>query len=159
MRISKLCLVLAALFFPAQGMLLIGSEAGKGINEAELLLEDFGKLKIELTLEGFLPLGIYLQANASFSVVCQFQIDTDSHPMNVYWLSGDRYIDTKAAKASLARWTFTGLEPKKKYILVLNWQHMGGYVSLSIQGDEMSLTYRDFKMLSRYVWVTDTDGQ
>lgn len=159
MQLAKAGVVLTALCIFATGMSVGGSEARDEMDGVASRLAESSLLKIELTLEGFVPLGIYIQGNASFSVVCEFRIGTDSHPTGIYWLAGDKYIDTKAAKACLAKWTLAGLEPNKKYVLVLNWEHNGGYVSLSILGDEMCLTYRDIKMLAHFVWTHEPSPQ
>lgn len=106
------------------------------------LSEGADKLRIELMLEGFKVRPVYFQAHVSFSIVYQFMIGTDSHPTYIDLLTGGECIDTKAAEAGLAKWTFAGLEAGKKYVLVLNWEHMRGFVSMSILGDQMSLSVR-----------------
>ena len=100
------------------------------------------KVKIDMSLDGFGIREIYFQMNASFSIVYEFEIGADSHPTRIYSLAGEKFIDTKAAKAGLAKWTFFGLAPKNKYVLVLNWEHNRGYTSMTIHGDQMSLSFR-----------------
>lgn len=56
---------------------------------------------------------------------------------------GDKRLDDPdAAKACLARWILSGLLPNSKYLLVLNWEHIKGYTTLTLIGDEMSLSVR-----------------
>jgi hypothetical protein len=81
--------------------------------ESDSYYEGLGKLKIELALDGFKVWPDWVQINASFSVVYQFDLGKDSHPTNILLLTGERHIDTKAAEACLAKWTFSGLLPKK----------------------------------------------
>jgi hypothetical protein len=100
------------------------------------------KLKIDLSLDPFRIKPLYFQTNSSFSIVCQFEIGKDSHPTDIRLISGGRFIDPNVAKEGVAKWTFVGLEPNKKYNLVLKWVHNWGYTSLSILGDEMSLSVR-----------------
>ncbi len=108
----------------------------------ESYYKDLCKLKIELTLEGFKVEPLWVDINAAFSIVYQFDIGEDSRPIHILLLAGERHIDPKAAAACLAKWSFSGLLPKKKYILILNWEHIKGYTSMSILGDEMSLSVR-----------------
>ena len=100
------------------------------------------KLKIDFSLDPFRVKPIYVQTNSSFSIVCEFVIGKDSHPTDIYIISGERFVDPTSAKAGLAKWAFVGLEPNKKYNLVLRWEHNWGYILLSILGDEMSLLIR-----------------
>jgi hypothetical protein len=127
----------------------LANDTGSGSNgsqfPSDLLLGGIDKLKIELSLDGFGIWPMYFQANSSFSIVYQLEIGTDSHPTNIYLLAGEKFIDAKAAKAGLAKWTFFGLEPKKKCVLVLNWEHNRGYVSMSLFSDQLSLSVRLLK--------------
>lgn len=109
---------------------------------ADLVGGGIDKLEIDLSLDPFRVKPIYVQTNSSFSIVCEFVIGKNSHPTDINIISGERFVDPNGAKAGLAKWTFVGLEPNKKYNLVLRWAHNWGYVSLSILGDEMSLSIR-----------------
>jgi hypothetical protein len=175
MSIQLLCMVLVTLSLPAQDRLLLatGTKAVGSLtflpteqrldtpdqqlaNNAETapmssqsksgpLSEGADKLRIELMLEGFKVRPVYFQAHVSFSIVYQFMIGADSHPTYIDLLTGGECIDTKAAEAGLAKWTFAGLEAGKKYVLVLNWEHMRGFVSMSIFSDQLSLSIRLLK--------------
>lgn len=97
---------------------------------------------IETDLDGFGVRPFWDQANASFSIIFQFEIGKDEHPMHISFLAGDKYIDPKLAEEGLAKWTLAGLETWKKYILILNWEHGVGYTSMSILGDQLKLSIR-----------------
>jgi len=171
MSFAHLCLVLAVFFLPAQDRLFLGAGANAVLDPAsqsgephfgpnvqpanddgvgpmgsrgqsDLIFEGVGKLHLELTLDGFGIRDLWAQANTSFSIVYQFEIGKDSHPMHIFLLAGEKYIDAKAAEAGLAKWTFAGLEAGKKYVMVLNWQHARGYVSMSILSDQMTFAVR-----------------
>lgn len=101
-----------------------------------------GKLKIELSLDGFEVKPLWRQFNASFSIIYQFWIGENGHPINIFSLAGEKYIDGEAASESLAKWVFVGLETWKRYVLVLNWEHMEGFSTMYLLSDEMSLFLR-----------------
>jgi len=110
--------------------------------EWESYLENIGKIRIDLTLEGFKVRPIFVQGNTAFSVIYQFHLGEDYHPTHIYLVQGERQIDAEAAKACLAKWTLSGLLPNKKYLLVLNWEHIKGYTTLTLIGDQISLMVR-----------------
>jgi hypothetical protein len=109
-------------------------------SQSSRLFEGIGKLKIELLLDGFGIKPLWGQMNASFSIVYQFEIGEDGHPMHIQLLVGEKYIDPKAAEACLRKWVLSGLQTWKKYLLVLNWEHSSGYVSMTILSEQISLT-------------------
>lgn len=109
---------------------------------SDLLLGGIDGLRIDLSLDGFGIKPMYFHGNSSFIIVCEFEIGIDSHPTSTCLLAGEMYVDMKAIKAGLAKWTFRGLEPKKKCVLVLNWEHNKGYVLLSLFCDQMNLSLR-----------------
>lgn len=111
-------------------------------SQASRLFEGIGRLKIELLLDGFGIKPLWGQMNASFSIVYQFEIGEDGHPMHLQLLVGEKYIDLKAAEACLMKWVLSGLKIWTKYILILNWEHNRGYVSMTILSDQMSLNVR-----------------
>lgn len=111
-------------------------------SQSSRLFEGIGKLKIELLLDGFGIKPLWGQMNASFSIVYQFEIGEGGHPIHLQLLVGGKYIDLKAAEACLTKWVLSGLQLWTKYILVLNWEHNRGYVSMTILSDQMSLNIR-----------------
>lgn len=106
-------------------------------------LGNVGKISIDLTLEGFKVRPIFVQGNTAFSIVYQFHLGEDCHPTHIYLILGEKQIDNvEAAKACLAKWTLSGLLPNKRYLMVLNWEHIKGYTTLTLIGDQMNLTLR-----------------
>jgi hypothetical protein len=101
-----------------------------------------GKHRFEIALDGFEVRPHWVQGNASFSIIFQFNVGDDSHPADIYLVLGEEQIDVDAAKACLAKWTLSGLLPNKKYFLLLNWEHVKGYTMLTIIGEQMSLTIK-----------------
>ncbi len=104
--------------------------------------DDPGRIRIETSLDGFGIRPFWSQANASFSIIYQFEIGEDNHPMHMLLLAGDKYIYPKSAEEGLAKWTLTGLERWKRYVLVLNWEHGLGYTSMSILSEQMKLSIK-----------------
>lgn len=103
--------------------------------------ENIGKIKIDISLDGFKVRPIFIQGNTAFSIIYQFYLGEDGHPTHIYPILGDKRLDAAdAAKACLAKWTLSGLLPNKKYFLILNWEHIKGYTMLTINGDQMSLS-------------------
>jgi len=128
-----------------------GSEQTDGRKDTNT--KDFSTLSIKMSLDGFWVLPTYIQMNATFSVVYQFEIGDDGHPMHIYALRDKSpgwsedpedlcLIDPKAAENSIRKWKFVGFEKHKKYVLVLNWEHMVGWVSMFIHSDQVTLSIR-----------------
>ena len=118
--------------------------AGRGESgQTVKLAEEFDKLKIELSLDGFRLKPLWFQVNASFDVIYQFWIGDSFRPVRIRPLAGEEALeDPKAAQAGLAAWTFAGLKDGWLYTLVLTWKHNFGWTKLSIVGDQMNLTVR-----------------
>lgn len=111
--------------------------------EWESYFEYIGKFRIDLALDGFKIRPIFVQGNTAFSIICQFYIGEDYHPTHISLILGENQLDNAdAAKACLAKWTLSGFLPNKKYILVLNWEHIKGYTTLTLTGDQMNLSIR-----------------
>jgi len=103
--------------------------------------ENIGKIRIDLSLDGFKVRPIFIQGNTAFSIIYQFYIGEDGHPTHIYPILGDKRLDdADAARACLAKWTLSGLLPNKKYLLILNWEHIKGYTLLTLSGDQMSFS-------------------
>lgn len=142
MCVRKLWLALIVLGLAGPVLELHGSAWG----QSGPLFEGADRLSLNVSLDGFRIQSICFQANASFSIVYQFEIGKDSHPMHIYALAGQKWLDDpRAAEAGLATWTLVGLGAGKKYVLVLNWQHAKGYVLMSIVSDQLSLSVRLLK--------------
>jgi hypothetical protein len=109
----------------------------------ESYLADIGKFRIVLTLDGFRLHNIFVQGHATFSIVYKFYLGEDYHPKDIDLILGEEQLDNAdAARECLAKWTLSGFLPNKKYRLVLSWEHNKGYTTLTITGDEMSLSIR-----------------
>ncbi len=103
--------------------------------------ENIGKIRIDLSLDGFKVRPIFIQGNTAFSIIFQFYIGEDGHPTHIYPILGDKRLDdADAARACLAKWTLSGLLPNKKYLVILNWEHIKGYTLLTLSGDQMSFS-------------------
>ncbi|HOW84976.1 MAG TPA: hypothetical protein P5119_06430 [Candidatus Aminicenantes bacterium] len=106
-------------------------------------LENVGKIRIDLALDGFKLRNIFVQGNTAFSIIYQFYLGEDCHPTDIDLILGKKQLDNDdAAKACLAKWTLSGFPPYSRYLLVLNWEHIKGYTTLTIIGDQMNLSIR-----------------
>ena len=111
--------------------------------EWESYLADIGKFRIDLALDGFKLHNIFVQGNTAFSIIYQFYLGEDYHPKDIDLILGEKQLDNSdAARACLSKWTLSGFLPNKKYLLILSWEHVKGYKTLTITGDEMSLQIR-----------------
>ncbi len=149
MKFPRLCAILILPFLAGLAApLLRGAPPQSGE-----IFEGAGGINIRFSLTGFVPGAIYLQGNASFGIIYQFWSGENSHPKDIIALAGEKFLtDPKAAETCLKTWTFLGLEAGKKYTLILNWQHMLGYYSMSIISDQMTLSVRllkEFRYLPR----------
>jgi len=105
--------------------------------------ENIGKIKIDISLVGFNVRPIFIQGNATFSIVYQFYLDEGNHPKDIDLILGKEWLDNAdAARVCLSKWTLSGFLPNRKYRLVLRWEHIKGYTTLSVTGDEMSLSIK-----------------
>ncbi len=106
-------------------------------------LENVGKIRIDLALDGFKLRNIFVQGNTAFSIIYQFYLGEDCHPTDIDLILGEKQLDNDdAAKACLAKWTLSGFPPYSKYLLVLKWEHVKGYTTLTLIGDQMDLSIR-----------------
>lgn len=111
--------------------------------EWESYLADIGHFKIFISLDGFKLDNIFVQGNATFSVVYQFYLGEDYHPKDIELLLGEEQLDsTDAARVCLSKWTLSGFVINRKYRLVLNWEHNKGYTTLTMTGDETRLSIK-----------------
>jgi hypothetical protein len=111
--------------------------------EWESYLVDIGKFRIVLTLDGFKLHNIFVQGNATFSIIYQFYLGDDYHPKDIDLILGEEQLDNAdAARVCLSKWTLSGFLPNRKYRLVLRWEHNKGYTTLNMTGDEMSLSIK-----------------
>jgi hypothetical protein len=96
-----------------------------------------------MSLRGFEIRPEWMQAHATFRISFEFYIGEDFHPTHIQLVSGEREMsDIAAAKACLAAWTLSGLQPNKKYLMVLVWEHGEGYRMLTLTGEQMNLTIK-----------------
>lgn len=110
-------------------------------NEWVSYFENIGKIRIDLSLDGFKVRPIFIEGNTAFSVIYQFYIGEDGHPKHIYPILGDKRLDdVDAARACLAKWILSGLLPNKKYLMILSWEHIKGYTLLTLSGDQMSFS-------------------
>lgn len=111
--------------------------------EWESYLDNIGKFRIDLALDGFKVHNIFVQGNTAFSIIYQFYLGEDHHPMEISLILGRNQLENAdAARACLEKWTLSGFLPNKKYLLVLNWEHIKGYTTLTLTGDQMNLSIR-----------------
>lgn len=101
---------------------------------------DVNKIVIDFSLEGFKVPPIWVQANLSFLVSYEFEIDEKAHPIEIKALQDD-YLDKEKVISYMKKWKIVGLSSTKgaKYICVLKWKHMYGWVSMLIYNDNFSL--------------------
>ena len=109
----------------------------------ESYLAEIGKFRIVLALDGFILRNIFVQGNATFSIIYEFNLGEDFHPKDINLISGEEQLDNAdAARVCLSKWTLSGFLPNRKYHLALRWEHNKGYTMLSVTGDEMSLSIK-----------------
>jgi hypothetical protein len=106
-------------------------------------LENVGKIRIDLALDGFKLHNIFVQGNTAFSIIFQFYLGEDGHPTDIDLILGKKQLDNvDAAKACLAKWSLSGFAPYSRYLLVLNWEHNEGFTTLTLIGDQINLSLR-----------------
>mgnify|MGYP001323114733 CR=1 FL=1 len=149
MRILMTVLILLACRLPACNQETFVNVAGLPQNQAQSTkdwddyLKRIGEFKIDLSLRGFEISDVWTQAHATFRIIFEFDIGENFHPTHIQLVSGEREIKSiSAAKGGLAAWTLSGLQPDKKYSMVLVWEHGEGYKTLTLAGEQMNLTIR-----------------
>jgi hypothetical protein len=111
--------------------------------EWESYLTDIGKFRIVISLDGFKLHNVFVQGNATFSIICQFYLGEDYHPKDIDLILGEEQLDSAdAARVCLSKWTLSGFVTNRIYRLVLSWEHNKGYTTLTMTGDEMSLSIK-----------------
>ncbi len=126
---------------------LPATESNPRINQTgkewESYLADIGKFRIVISLDGFKLRNVFVQGNATFSIIYQFYLGEDYHPKDIDLILGEEQLDSAdAARGCLSKWTLSGFVTNRKYRLVLRWEHNKGYTTLTMTGDEMSLSIK-----------------
>lgn len=104
-------------------------------------LADMDEMNIKFSINCFKVPDLWVQANVSFTIVYQFEIGDDSHPRNVVAIQ-DKYLDQARVSSCIKNWKFIGLGTDSKHILLLNWEHGIGWITMLIYSDQFSFLIR-----------------
>lgn len=81
------------------------------------------------------------QANASFSITYQFELDKEGKPVKISKIQ-DRYASREAVEACISDWRFHGLPSGKQFVATFRWQHGKGWTEIAVVGKNFKQVVR-----------------